>query len=272
MKPHAFPFLMAALIIASPVAAQTFSGSDDFSTTTSNWTAIPGDAGGQMSVNYGTLNFTDSGLAINVTSNAVYAWIANSGSYLSDWQAQVDFNLNLSLRPGEIALWEMIVTNSADTTDYFVAALKKIYTGVPPSAQAYAYTDSAMVSPYVVSQSSTDLVTSTLRITYSAASTTLTASFDGNGATDGYSFTDIHSVNLSTGVTNWSMLPTDYFTLRLQAWHTAGSTEATTMMVESTFTADNFLATSGTPVPEPATYTLLAGLAALGLVVWRRRA
>ncbi len=224
-----------------------------------------------MSVNFGTLNFTDSGLATGVTSNAVYRWTANSGSYLADWQAQVDFSLNLSLIGGEVALWEMVVTNSADTTDYFVAALKKMYSAAPPSAQAYTYTDSLMVSPYAVSQTSTDMVNATLRITYNAAATTLTASFDGNGATDGYSFTDIHSVNLSTGVTDWNMLPSDYFTLRLQAWHSANASPTTTL-VEGVFTADNFLASATTPVPEPSTYALLAGLAALGLGVWRRRA
>ena len=67
------------------------------------------------------------------------------------------------------------------------------------------------------------------------------------------------------------MLPSDYFTLRLQAWHSANASPTTTL-VEGVFTADNFLASATTPVPEPSTYALLAGLAALGLGVWRRRA
>jgi len=274
MKPRVLSRLTAALIIALPAAAQNFSGSDDFSVTSSNWTAIPGDAGGQMSVGTDTLNFKDSGLATGATSNAVYSWTANAGSYLADWQVQIDFTVNRTLLASETALWELIVTNSGDNTDYFVAAFQRTYmqqyTSQPPAVQSYLYTDSLMASPGYVSQNSSDPTTASLRISFSAATTTLTAAFDNNGPTSGYSFTDFNSIDISTGATAWGMMASDYFTLRLQAWHSANA-DATPAIGDGVISADNFLASGGTPVPEPATYALLAGLVALGIVAWRRR-
>lgn len=269
--PHA---LLLAVVCVPFSAAQNFSGSDDFSATSANWTAVPGDAGGQLSVNAGTLNFRDSGLATGVTSNAVYSWTANAGSYLADWQVQIDFTVNRTLLASETTLWELIVTNSRDTTDSFVAAFQRTYmqqvTAQPPAVQSYSYTDSAMVPPGYVSQNSIDPTTASLRISFTATNTTITAAFDGNGSTGGYSFTDFHSIDISTGATDWGMLASDYFTLRLQAWHSTNG-DITPAIGDGVISADNFLATGATPVPEPATTALLVGLGALGLAIWRRR-
>ena len=227
-----------------------------------------------MSVNYGALNFTDPSLNSGQTSEATYAWINNTGSFAEDWQVQIDLNLNLTPMTGQVSVWELIVGNTTTPADNFTVAMQRTYmqviTSQPPLIQAYTEIGGTMIAPGTVSANNVDLSTTTARISYQAATTTLTAAYDGNGATGGYTFTNLHSVDISDTASNWNMVTGDTFSLELVAsnFTSSGSTMPT---VEGAFFADNFFASS-TAVPEPATIALLAGLSVLGFCFWRRRA
>jgi hypothetical protein len=274
MKSRPILALLIALLVVPFLSAQNFSGSDDFSAASGNWTVPPGSsvAGGAMSVNNGVLNFTDPGLATGVTSEAAYAWAANAGSYTADWQVQVDFNVNTTLVAGQIGVWELIVGSTSTPANNFTVAMQRTYMQLinsqPPQIQAYTKIDGGVIAPGPVSADAS-AGTATVRISFDAASTTLTAAYDGDGPTGGYAFTNLHSVNISDSASNWNMITGDTFSVVLHAFNSANA-GASMWLVEGAFIADNFLA-SPTAVPEPATVALLAGFVALGFCAWRRR-
>ena len=274
MKPtRALPLLLACCLPLF-VSAQNFSGSDDFSSASGNWTVPPGSSvlGAAMTVNGGVLNFISPSLTTGQTSEAAYAWTANAGSYTADWQVQVDFNVNTTMMDSQAGLWELIVGSTTTPANNFTVALQRTYmqqiTSQPPLILAYTKVDGRDIAPAVTANASAG--TATLRIAYNAATTTLIATYDGNGPTGGYAFTNLHSVNISEGAADWNMISGDTFSVVLHAFNTTNGS-ATMPLYEGAFIADNFLA-SPTAVPEPATVTLLAGFAVLGFVVWRRRA
>lgn len=267
---------MFALALAPFTVAQNFSGSDNFSATSGNWTltAGTGTGGGTLTVSSGLLNFSDNRLqyvtgdSTSTSSGATYAWIANAGSYTADWQVQVDFKVppKSNLVPAQFLGWTLQISNSADSNDYFSAGLENsyMYTSGLPKATAGIVTNNSTASP--VSQDITNATSAAIFITYTASTQTLAASFnDGSGATS------LFSASVSALGSDWDMITGDTFRLALGAKN-VGNSGLTAALNVGDFTADNFLATAGTPVPEPSTYALLAGLAALGLGVWRRRA
>jgi len=274
MKPtRALPLLLACCLPLF-VSAQNFSGSDDFSTVSGNWTvpSLSSVAGGAMSVAGDYLNFTSPSLSAGQTSEAAYAWTANYGSYIADWQVQVDFNVNTTLAASQVGVWELIVGSTTTPANNFTVALQRTYMQLinsqPPQILAYTKVDGGTIAPGTVTANAS-AGTATVRIAYSAAATTLTAAYDGNGPTGGYAFTNLHSVNISDAASDWNMVSGDTFSVVLHAYN---ATNGSTMpLYEGAFIADNFLA-SPTAVPEPATVALLAGFAVLGFVVWRRRA
>ncbi|MCF7688520.1 MAG: PEP-CTERM sorting domain-containing protein [Cephaloticoccus sp.] len=265
--------LLFAFTFASQLLAQNFSGSDDFLSVNSNWTVPSGSSvlGAAMTVNGGALNFTSPSLTTGQTSEAAYAWTANNGSYTADWQLQVDFNVNTTLVAGQIGLWELIVGSTTTPANNFTVALQRTYMQLigsqPPQIQAYTKIDGGIQAPGYVSANAS-AGTATVRIAYNAAATTLTAAYDGNGPTDGYAFTNLHSVNISDVASDWNMVSGDTFSVVLHAFNSANG-DPSMPLFEGAFIADNFLATP-TAVPEPATIALLAGLGALGLALWRR--
>lgn len=278
MKPtRALPLLLACCLPVF-VSAQNFNGGDDFSTDTGNWTVPTGSsvAGGAMSVSGDKLNFTHPYLSPGVTAQATYLWTANAGSLTADWQVQVDFNINMTMIAEQIGLWELNVQSTTSAANKFTVGLRwagtEQQTSLMPQIQAYTTMDGSVISPWYVSTRAS-AGTATVRIAYNAATTTLMASYDGDGPTGGYAFTNLHSVNISDAASDWNMLSGESFAVDLTAFDSNNSSTATTPMplLAGAFIADNFLA-SPTAVPEPATVALLAGFAVLGFVVWRRRA
>lgn len=263
---------LLALAVLPFAAAQNFSGSDTFSTTSGNWslTAGTGSGGGTFTVSGGALNYSDNGLYYNASdstttsSKATYAWTANAGSITTDWQVQVDFKVPLlsSLVAGQNLGWALTISNSADATDYFTAGLENGYMTPyysTPRASAGVVTNNSTPSP--VSQNITSATSATIYVTYTASTQTLAAAFNG-----GSGLTNL----FSTSVSGWNMVTGNSFQLALGAKN-SGTATATNTLATGDYTADNFQATGGTPVPEPATYAFLVGAAALGIAFWRRR-
>ncbi len=133
------------------------------------------------------------------------------------------------------------------------------------------------------SQDNTYLTNSGILMSINGASnTTLTGTslefFDNlNGssgdltAADSYIYIANTSFNVMTG---------DSVVVRAQTFSQTGTVAGFNPNVAGTFTGDVFLAealfssrisSNGVAVPEPSTYTAIAGLAVLGLAVWRRR-
>jgi hypothetical protein len=80
----------------------------------------------------------------------------------------------------------------------------------------------------------------------------------------GYSMTGGSLTSYATSYSDASALTTAFDSFAIN-W-------ATGTMNSGTFTLDSFSATvTAAPIPEPSTYAALAGVAALGLVILRRR-
>lgn len=256
---------LLALTILPFAAAQNFSGSDTFTSTSGNWSLTTGANGGTFVVNLGALNYRDNGGLASASSNALYSWTANAGSYTTDWQVQVDFKVPQvsSLVVAQFLSWNLIISNSADSNDYFSAGLENTYNYSTPKANAGIVTNNSTPTP--TSQNITSATTATIYISYTASNHTLAASFNG-----GSGVTSLFSASVTDSGSNWNMVTGNSFNLALAAKNT-GNASATGTLSDGDFTADNFQATGGTPVPEPATYAFLAGAAALGIAFWRRR-
>lgn len=269
--PGMIPRLPLALLVTLAIVpfstAQNFSGSDTFDGTVinpSNWGTELSQNGGAFTANYGSLNFTDSGATWSTHSSAMRSWILNVGSYTADWQVQIDFTLNTTLIAGQSVDWTMVLANSDSVDDYIAVTLSKFGDMAGnPSAKA-AVKSNGSDGPFAV-QVTTNPTTATMYVGYIASSETLIAAYDS-----GSGLTNLLSVSVGSSGQAWNMTSGSTFQLSIKATN-APNAGPTSALVEGVFTADNFLASATTPVPEPSTYALLAGLAALGVVAWRRR-
>ncbi|MBW7895897.1 MAG: PEP-CTERM sorting domain-containing protein [Opitutaceae bacterium] len=270
MKPTRVLPLLLTCCLPLFVSAQNFSGSDDFTILNpSQWGSVSGSNGGNFSVLHGDLNYVDGGLDTSLgsqSSTAIMPWTLNVGSNTADWSVQMDFTLNTALLPAQYVQWALILQSSEDGNDYFVTGLGQNYMQTNPTVQAYVFTDNASVSNST-GETLTGSITATLLVSFSASTQTFHAYYDGNGVAGGYSFTSLWSASVPT---EWNLTSGSTFNLLVRGNNQAMAS-STSPLVEGSMTADNFLA-SPTAVPEPATVALLAGLAVLGFVVWRRRA
>lgn len=256
---------LLALVVLPLATAQNFNGNDAFSSTTGNWSLTTGANGGTFAVNLGALNYRDNGALASATSNAFYSWTANAGSYTTDWQVQVDFKVPQasSLVAAQFLSSSLMISNSADSTDYFTAGLENTYLYATPKASAGIVTNNSTLTP--TTQNIASATSATIFISYAALTQTLTASFNG-----GSGVTELFSASVTNPGSNWNMVSGDSFYLALAAKN-AGMAMPTGTLADGDFTADNFQATGGTPVPEPATCAIFLGAAALGAALWRRR-
>lgn len=264
------PLLALGLFLGVPMdlLAQNFSGSDDFSSFNSSlWNITSTQNGGNLSVGGGTLNFTDNGLDASTTSqacSATAAWMSNAGSYTANWMVQIDLSLPSTfppVSPVQFGGWSLQLSNSANSADYFTLQMSQSYGSATPLVQANIYgTTSSSSSSNTLAGNSV-----TVRVSYDATSTTLIAAYN-----EGSGFSNLWSVSVGAGGAAWNMIAGNTFKLGIVADHQV-MMSTSTAVVAGTWTADNFLASPTAAVPEPGTFALLAGLAALALV-WRRRA
>lgn len=212
---------VATLAVASLTRAQT--STDDFSTST-NWTAPFSAGNATLAISGGRANYTTSSPAAN--RGSFIAWTRSTFPYTTSWEAQVDVHARAA--------------SAAATIDYFYGSLSAFRTG-----DAYFQTTAADKPRF--SSMSADIIRpggatngfqlgysranddffelpaspvvngttdAALRITFDATTKVMTAWFDANGATGGYTWTSIASIDID-GAQNFGMTAADTFTIAL---------------------------------------------------------
>jgi len=259
MKPLMRVLVIGTLAGCTTLCAQNFNGGDDFSSVSGNWSAGVATNSGTLSVSGGVLNFSDNGLTTGQSSSAASTWTLNTGSYVADWQAQLDLTLNLSPVAGEFTSWTLSLANSGDSTDNARITFLKSYSGSNYSG-VFATNSSDVANGTHLAT----VTTATVRASYVAATHQLTLAFS-----EGAGFTDLVSAVVDGSGLNWGMGTGDSFVLSLRASN--GAMALGTGAISSGFYADNFLASSTAAVPEPATYAAGLGVLALLAAGLRRR-
>lgn len=252
--------LLASILVtlAALPASANFSGGDDFNDNSKDvvkWgpDSLSGSA---------ALNETNQRLQFTTASASAFAdasrpWVANTGSFTADWGLQVDVNLPaLGLTTGQLCEVGMVVSNGADQNDTMEVGLT-----LSRPAAVITRTFGSLFSVNGVAAPETTVTTTSvsgaIRVRYVAASTTLFAEYDADGAANGYSWTFLDSEQVAP----WNMNASSAFQVSL-----AGFTNGNLIVTggQNVF-MDNFLS-----VPEPGSVSL-ACLGTLGLLARRQR-
>lgn len=252
---------------ATLLQAQNFNASDSFSSVVPGWSSDSSINNGLFTVSGGVLNFSDSGLSTGQTSTASRAWLQNSGSYTADWQVQIDLSLNLTQIPGQITYWNLSIGDSANSTNRFVVEFVRSYLQLDPFVRGTTW---SFGSPGT--QSQVDITGSSIvsvLASYTAALHTLNLSYDSNGPTGGYVFTNLYSSDIGPGGAGWNMTTGETFDLRVSVSNVANASGTPAVSTGLVF-ADNFTATAAA-IPEPSTYAAAFGALVLGAAVGLRR-
>jgi hypothetical protein len=280
--------LLTAALLAPLFSLRGQTVLSDFSSS-ANWsspvTAV-GDTGTfQISGNVG--NYYTNG----APTDGQFAYMAYTGttlSYNTSWTIRVDtnyatpgsifasgsaqfINLGLMVTPGS-ATPAINLGTGLPTFDGFMVQSDLF------GSAANAYSRDFRTTILVADTSATDgsslgsgavsgATASAIRLSYDSSTHLLTAGYDANGATGGYSFTSMPSqtVNVNTA---WGMTGTDAFNLYLignSGWDGFG-TDASPVIGLGQAAFDNL-----TAVPEPSAYAAMLGVASIGLAAWRRR-
>ncbi len=182
---------------------------------------------------------------------SIRPWIANSGGFTSNFTLQLDVSVpTLTLSAGQSFLFGLQVRNGDDASDLFGAALELDNFSGTPDRHFVSFYDINGVNQGEVKSTSTS-TSAAVRIRYDAATTTLFAEADANGAVGGYNFTAFDSRNIS----GWNMTTSSVF-----QGDAFGASEGNVVISSANNVAgDNFQAT----VPEPSSYVLmlLSGIA-----------
>jgi hypothetical protein len=242
-------------------------------------TANQSGTGGAWVEQNGVMNYTNSvGTGYNRgwltwanTSSSVTAagtaGLATSSAYSSSWSAQVNVtNLMTSLPASAYTAVGMEVYTVGVAPDSYVLS----YSGVALTTNATwgsriigeSGVLSATPSNYTPTYRVIDtpgLTSTVLRLDYNAANTTLSTSYSTDG---GATFFAVQSYDIGA-----NHLFTANGGLGLRFYAAEGNSTGAVSLGQMTY--DNL---SVSAVPEPSTYAALAGLAALGVVFWRRRA
>ena len=212
-------------------------GSDDFNDNSKDparWGADFTAGVGLLSETNGRLEFTTSGATTSLDM-AARPWILNFGSYTQNWETHIDVNVPQLPRP-ETRFGLIIAsgTNSFSANNLrldFVQTTNKHY-----------ITANLAVNGSKISVGTDKPTTSTLvalRIAFDANTQVLSAFYDEDGPTCGYSWTLLGSTNVPV---EWNMTSTSVFGVWLFGYSAAalGST--------NNVFGDNFYASTG-PTP-----------------------
>jgi hypothetical protein len=256
------PLLALALASVVTVSGQTLT--DDFSTGV-NW------AGGHASNSVIAIADGVAGYTTTEDDNEASLMLtARTFSYTSDWEAQVDVHAALA------------ASLTVDEEGYFYGSLFATPTGSvigfsEPPATSYYSADMvrggadqnlfqtswwlAGIGEYEDGLTGNILTTdAAVRLAFDSTDKVISAFYDADGATGGYTWTGLGSIDID-GAQNWGLDSGDTISLGLLVFNAYGATPADVRF-------DNF---SATAIPEPSTYAALAGLLALGGVIWKRR-
>ena len=230
-------------------------GSDNFNDNSKDLTKWGTDFA-DPTVVLGTLTETNQRLQYSATGipsqeQAVRPWIANTGSYTSDWNVQMDVNVPiLTLGAGQRIQFDLVVWNGADVSDNLDLNLRQ------DSIQGRGFHSNLRTNAVVQASgpiaSTTPLTLAAIRIRYDAASTTLFAEWAVVGTN---SFTTFDSRDVAAA--GWGMNASSVFGVGAAG----GSRGSLAVSSSDNVSGDNFVAT-----PEPTTLALAAmgSLAFLG--------
>jgi hypothetical protein len=262
--------ILVALLLSAfaGTSRANFSGSDDFndnSEDTTKWT-VPdiGNGGAVLTETNQHLEYSPSNSG---ATSALRPWKLNLGSYTADWTVQADVNLSsLSLASGAyVKIGVGVAKTSNFTQDNLDIGLEQS-NGTNPGNHRY-FDRNLNTNGSNVDIQTADVATTSaaVLIAYTAATHTITVSYDADGATGGYNWTAFNSTDITAAGSNWGMTASDTFSAVV-----VGNSNGITYSVGSNLASvDNFAASS---VPEPSTYAMLAmGVAALLFQVRRRK-
>jgi hypothetical protein len=223
-------------------------GSDDFngaSVDPTKWGSDIDSGVGIFTQTNGHLLFTTSGTP---TSNdqAIHPWILNQGSFTQDWSMQLDVNLPTQTLTGtQVLSIGLAAVNASNMQDDMTMSLQQdvpngtlYYSGFDINGTAQSPTEQGGLSGGLVS----------LQLSYSAAGHSITAYYDANGPTGGYTWTPFVTQDISS----WGMTSSDQFLVAITAF------SANNLAVPSTSQvwADNFQVPAS--VPEPSSWILFS--------------
>lgn len=265
--------LAGFLAVALDVSAQV-TVTDNFGTA-SNWTAASSFGNSSLAISGGRVNYTSSG-GSGTDSGSYITWTGGTYSYSTSWEMQVDVHARAASLGSPFDYFYGSLTAYRTGHSFFQVngSDQPIYTSmsadiIRPGESSNGFQLSYSLSGndwfelpdnggLGVSNGTTD---GALRVTFDASTKVMTAWFDANGATGGYSWTSAASIDID-GAQNFGMTSSDTFTLALAV------SSGADVFVGGDIYFDNF---SVTAIPEPSTYAVWLGVAAIGGVMGRRR-
>ncbi|MBL9167571.1 MAG: hypothetical protein JNN07_07500 [Verrucomicrobiales bacterium] len=236
-----------------PRAIATLAGEDNFNDQNRSlalWGPLDATLGaGRLEEVGGATRFSTLGESGGQHDRAVRYWFPGAGNYSKSWSAQVDVTLpNLPLGEGnEVELGLMILnladpgdraTVSLDLTDDFGALSRRFKSdlrrdGVTPDDQLQFTT--------------TTSISAALRARWDAASKRLILEIDSNGAVGGYQWTNLRTLDLGAGDSNWELSAASRFQIGI-----FGESYVGTMVPTSAgLILDNFIVSSEGGVVTP---------------------
>lgn len=200
-----------AIIQAAPRAIGSLGGEDNFNDqnrSVANWGPLDSVLGaGRLDETGGGTRFSTVGESGGEHDRAARYWFPGAGDYSKSWSAQVDVNLpNLALGEANEVELGLVVLNLADPGD---RAMLSLDLADDQGAVARRFkTDLRRdgVSPEdEVNLTPTTAVSAALRARWDAASKRLIFEIDSNGATGGYQWTTIRTIDLNDGISSWEL-------------------------------------------------------------------
>lgn len=250
---------------ALSLAAQTFPFSDSLTGTRPDpetWIVSTPATSGSGTLNFGGLGLTYSVGGSPTADDRQARYSSSAGAPTTvDWSAQVTAHLSPyteTMGSGAFANLSLVVIDTSNSaTNYTSIAMDRYNSGsgVVPAFDVYFSTSTTPVA----SQASA-LPIAILRIDYTAATQSLIYSFASTAAP-----TSFIQVGSAVSLASWSLTSSDSFGFAL-----SGASSNFNLPENSAYVYD-FSVGTASAVPEPATTAILAGLSALGLVLWRRR-
>lgn len=289
MKNHAKLILLLATCFtaAATLPAQTLLS--DFSSS-AGWGASTHVVGssGTFDITGGVADYT-----VDSPSDSEFAYTRFTGavgSYTSDWSVRIDVNyaipadiftgggveqfINLGLMVAQTGVTPGVVSDAPNFNAFLIeSSLYQNASSVRSRdirsvvfAPGSSTDDSNRYAEGTVSAASV----SALQVSFNSTTKVLSAGFDADGSTGGYSFTSIPT--LTADASTWSMTGSDTFSIYLMAnsGYDGSTTGLGPVIVSGEATLDNLYGTGLTAVPEPSTYAAITGVLALGLAAWRR--
>src|SRR5262249_23258929 len=137
-------------------------------------------------------------------------WILNYGNYTADWSVQLDVNLpNTSFTTGQgiqVGLSTSVKGGDGSTR-------MAVFLGAESAGrfiESGLYVNSVRIDSQSINTTSTSAA---VRLSWRAATLSLVAEYDENGAIGGYHWTTLVSRNISSGSFNWNMTSASNFVI-----------------------------------------------------------